>query len=181
MNPTRGLLLQRRLRRHAATAASLAVPAHASAHGVAGPAGLVLFVGIPLGVLLLVSAGFWLAARWRAFVAEEEGQVVGYAYGSSHRERAAYRWSVETTVYVKHMCHRAGIGRALYRDLLPALAQAGFCNAYAGVALPNAASLALHRAVGFKDIGTFPRVGFKQGSWRDVAWLHRSLREQPPG
>ena len=118
---------------------------------------------------------------WRAFVAEEEGHVVGYAYGSSHRERAAYRWSVETTVYVKHMCHRAGIGRALYRDLLPALAQAGFCNAYAGVALPNAASLALHRAVGFKDIGTFPRVGFKQGSWRDVAWLHRSLREQPPG
>jgi len=117
---------------------------------------------------------------WRVFVAEQEGQVIGYAYGSSHRERAAYRWSVETSVYVKAGHHRSGIGRALYQELLPALAQAGFCNAFAGVALPNEASLGLHRTLGFTDIGTFPRVGFKQGAWRDVAWLSKTLRELPP-
>lgn len=119
-------------------------------------------------------------AGWRAFVAEDDGQVVGYAYGSSHRERAAYRWSVETTVYVAAGRHRSGIGRALYAELLPALAEAGFCNAYAGIALPNPASVALHEAVGFMRIGSFPRVGYKRGSWRDVAWFHKPLREQPP-
>lgn len=117
---------------------------------------------------------------WRVFVAEVEGQLIGYAYGSSHRERAAYRLSVETTVYVSAVHHRCGVGRALYGELLPALAQAGYCNAYAGVALPNEASLALHRAVGFTDIGTFPRVGYKHGVWRDVAWLYKALREHPP-
>lgn len=117
---------------------------------------------------------------WCAFVAEDSGRVVGYAYGSSHRERAAYRWSVETTVYVAAEAQRAGTGRALYGALLPALAQAGFCNAYAGVALPNTASVGLHQAVGFRSIGTFPRVGYKHGAWHDVAWFHKALREQPP-
>lgn len=79
---------------------------------------------------------------WRAFVAEDGGAVVGYAYGSAHRERAAYRWSVETTVYVAAGQHRRGVGRALYQTLLPELAAAGFCNVYAGVALPNDASVA---------------------------------------
>ena len=116
---------------------------------------------------------------WCAFVAEHSGRVVGYAYGSSHRERAAYRWSVETTVYVAAEAQRAGTGRALYGALLPALAQAGFCNAYAGVALPNTASVGLHEAVGFRSIGTFPRVGYKHGAWHDVAWFHKALREQP--
>lgn len=117
---------------------------------------------------------------WRAYVAQEDGKVVGYAYGSAHRERAAYRWSVETTVYVDSVRRRSGVGRALYAELLPALARAGFCNAFAGVALPNEASLGLHRALGFTDIGTFPRVGYKHGAWRDVAWFYKPLREQPP-
>lgn len=116
---------------------------------------------------------------WGAFVAEERGQLIGYAYGSPHRERAAYRWSVETTIYVAAPAQRAGVGRALYEQLLPALAQAGFCNAYAGVALPNAASVGLHQAAGFTSIGTFPRVGYKHGAWRDVAWFHKPLRDQP--
>lgn len=120
------------------------------------------------------------AAGWACFVAESEGRVVGYAYGSTHRERAAYRWSVETTVYVAADAHRRGIGRALYGALLPALADAGFCNAYAGVALPNEGSVGLHRAAGFQPIGTFPRVGHKLGQWRDVAWFHLPLRAEPP-
>ena len=118
--------------------------------------------------------------EWACFVAEADGQILGYAYGSAHRERAAYKWSVETTVYVAPNAQRGGVGRRLYAALLPALAQAGFCNAYAGVALPNAASVGLHQAVGFKPIGTFPRVGHKFGQWHDVAWFHLSLRQGPP-
>jgi phosphinothricin acetyltransferase len=119
-------------------------------------------------------------AGWRAFVAEEGGKLIGYAYGSAHRERAAYRWSVETTVYVSAGSHRSGVGRALYGELLRALTEAGFCNAYAGVALPNAASIGLHTALGFRPIGTFPRVGHKFGQWRDVAWFHKVLRDEGP-
>jgi len=118
-------------------------------------------------------------AGWAGVIAEAEGQVLGYAYGSSHRERAAYKWSVETTVYVAAGAQRRGVGRRLYSTLLPLLKDAGYCNAYAGVALPNPASLALHQAVGFKAVGTFPRVGYKFGQWRDVAWFHLALREQP--
>ena len=116
---------------------------------------------------------------WACVVAETDGQVVGYAYGSSHRERRAYQWSVETTVYVAPACHRSGIGRKLYGALLPKLADAGFCNAYAGTTLPNPASVGLHLAVGFKPVGTFARVGRKFNRWHDVAWLHKVLREEP--
>lgn len=116
---------------------------------------------------------------WAGVVAEAEGEILGYAYGSSHRERAAYKWSVETTVYVAASEQRRGIGRHLYAVLLPMLKDAGYCNAYAGVALPNPASVALHQAVGFKPVGMFPRVGYKFGQWRDVAWFHVALCEEP--
>jgi phosphinothricin acetyltransferase len=119
-------------------------------------------------------------AGWSIVVAEEEGQVLGFAYGSAHRERLAYQWSTETTVYVAQGTHRAGIGRRLYAELIPRLSALGYCNAYAGVALPNPASVGLHQAVGFKPIGTFPRVGHKFGAWHDVAWFHLALRESPP-
>lgn len=118
-------------------------------------------------------------AGWAGVVAEVAGVVVGYAYGSAHRERAAYKWSVETTVYVATNVQRQGVGRSLYSKLLPMLKEAGYCNAYTGVALPNPASVALHQAVGFKPIGIFPHVGYKFGQWRDVAWFHVALREEP--
>lgn len=117
---------------------------------------------------------------WACLVAEVAGEVVGYAYGSSHRERPAYRWSVETTIYLAASQHRRGLGRRLYGELLPRLLQRGFCNAYAGVALPNEGSVGLHLAVGFRPIGTFPRVGYKLGRWHDVAWFHLPLQEHPP-
>jgi L-amino acid N-acyltransferase YncA len=102
------------------------------------------------------------------------------AYGSSHRERHAYRWSVEVSAYVHPHHHRQGIGRALYLRLFEALAHKGFCNAYAGVALPNDGSVALHRSVGFEPIGVFKAVGHKFGKWHDVAWFQRALRDSPP-
>lgn len=120
-------------------------------------------------------------AGWACFVAERRGEVVGYAYGGAHRERAAYQWSVETSVYVEQRDQGAGIGRKLYEALLPELTALGFCNAFAGVALPNPASVGLHQALGFTRIGTFPRVGYKFGSWWDVAWFHRVLRSEHPG
>ena len=117
---------------------------------------------------------------WQWFVAERNGQCVGYAYGSSHRERAAYRWSVEVSAYVHPDHYRQGIGRALYLRLLDDLADKGFCNAYAGITMPNDGSVGLHRSVGFQPIGTFKAVGRKFGRWHDVAWFHRTLRESPP-
>jgi L-amino acid N-acyltransferase YncA len=118
--------------------------------------------------------------RWACYVAEEGSAVLGYAYRSSHRDREAYRWSTETTAYVAAEARGRGVGKALYDELLPALAARGYCNAYAGVAIPNDASVALHQRVGFQLVGTFPAVGRKFGQWRDVAWFHRQLRQLPP-
>ena len=117
---------------------------------------------------------------WQWLVAERDGQCIGYAYGSSHRERPAYRWSVEVSAYVHPHHHRQGVAHALYLRLFEELAVKGFCNAYAGTTLPNEASVALHRAVGFQPIGTFKAVGRKFGHWHDVAWFHRVLRDSPP-
>lgn len=117
---------------------------------------------------------------WQWLVAERNRQTVGYAYGASHRERPAYRWSVEVSVYVQPNYHRQGIARALYLQLLGELADRGFCNAFAGTTLPNEGSVALHRSVGFQPIGVFKAVGRKFGAWHDVAWFQRTLRNAPP-
>lgn len=119
-------------------------------------------------------------SRWQWLVAEQNGAVVGYAYGSQHRERAAYRWSVEVSAYVDRHHHRQGIGRALYESLLADLTEKGFCNAFAGITLPNEPSVQLHAAMGFLPIGTFRSIGWKFGRWHDVAWFQRQLRTSPP-
>ena len=117
---------------------------------------------------------------WQWLVAERDGRAMGYAYGGLHRERAAYRWSAEVSAYVDPPFHRQGIGRALYLRLFDELANMGFCNAYAGITLPNDASVALHRSVGFEPVGIFQSVGRKFGKWHDVAWYQRALRDSPP-
>ncbi len=108
-------------------------------------------------------------------VAERGGTVVGYAYGSSHRARAAYRHSTEVSAYVGEDARRTGVGRALYAELFAILGQKGFHAAFAGIALPNPGSVALHQAVGFTPIGVFHQVGFKFGKWHDVGWWERPL------
>ena len=115
--------------------------------------------------------------RWTWLVATIDGSCVGYANGSTHRERDAYRYSVETSVYVEPRFHRRGIARALYTALFADLASRGYCNAYAGVALPNDASVALHRHLGFEPIGVFRAVGHKFDRWHDVWWCQRSLAQ----
>jgi len=119
-------------------------------------------------------------ASWAWLVAERDGELAGYAYGSSYRSRAAYRWSVETSAYV-HAAHRGrGVGTALYRELFGVLAARGYCQAYAGIVLPNDASVSLHRSLAFTPIGVFRRAGRKFGAWHDVSWWQRELREAPP-
>ncbi|MEM8560133.1 MAG: arsinothricin resistance N-acetyltransferase ArsN1 family B [Bacteroidota bacterium] len=117
--------------------------------------------------------------RFPWLVAEDAGEIAGYAYASPHRGRAAYRWSVEVSIYVHARCRRRGLGRALYGTLLPVLAAQGFVTAWAGVTLPNDASEALHRTVGFEEVGTYERVGFKHGVWRDTRWYRYALRPPP--
>jgi L-amino acid N-acyltransferase YncA len=109
-------------------------------------------------------------------VCAEGGEVLGYAYAGRHRERAAYLWSVDTSVYVRQDRHRRGVGRALYVSLLVLLPLQGYVNAYAGVTLPNPASVGLHEAMGFEPVGIYRQVGFKCGSWHDVAWFQRPLQ-----
>jgi phosphinothricin acetyltransferase len=114
---------------------------------------------------------------------EDGREVLGYAYATQHRERAAYRWSVDTAVYVRQGRHRRGVGRALYTSLLSILPLQGYVNAYAGVTLPNPASVGLHEALGFQPVGVYRRVGFKCGTWHDVGWFQRLLQTregEPP-
>ena len=116
---------------------------------------------------------------WSWLVAEKDGRCIGYAYGTVHRDRPAYRWSTEVSAYVHPAHYRKGVGGALYRRLFDELAAKGYCNAFAGIALPNDASVALHRSVGFEPIGVFRRIGWKFDRWHDVAWFQRRLRDTP--
>ena len=106
---------------------------------------------------------------------DESGVIVGYAYATEFKSRAAYQWSVETSVYLDRARHRTGGGRLLYTELLSRLARRGFRRVFAGVTQPNQASMAFHAAFGFEPAGLFRRVGFKHGSWHDVAWLQLDL------
>lgn len=115
-------------------------------------------------------------------VAEEAGDVCGYAYGSAHREREAYQWAADVAIYLDGRHRGRGLGRALYEQLFDGLHDLGVCVVCAGVALPNPASEALHRATGFAEIGVYRRIAYKLNRWLDVRWYQRSLRfsNQPP-
>jgi phosphinothricin acetyltransferase len=116
-------------------------------------------------------------------VAEADGQVVGYAYATRHRDRAAYMWSVDTAVYIAEASRGIGVGRALYETLFKVLVAQGYFQAYAGITLPNEASVRLHLGTGFVPVGTYRSVGYKLGRWHDVGWFARELQplaDEPP-
>jgi len=125
-------------------------------------------------------AAYSASHEW--LVLEHAGRVVGYAYGAPFHARAAYRWACEVSVYLELGRRRTGGGRALYEALLERLLQRGFRIAMAGMTLPNEASVGLHRVMGFEPVGTYRRIGFKHGSWHDVAWTQRVLADgdEPP-
>ncbi len=118
-----------------------------------------------------------MAAAWCWLVAEGSEGVVGYAYGSPHRERSAYRWAADVAVYLDASVHRRGIGRVLYTELFARLRDCGLWTLCAGIAEPNPASTALHLAVGFEPVGTYRRIGWKAGAWHDVTWYELRLRD----
>ena len=114
----------------------------------------------------------WLAC-------ESDGHVIGYAYASQHRERKAYQWSADCSVYVDPANHRGGIATALYTSLFACLRLQGFINVIAGITQPNPASKALHQRMGFESVGTYEHVGYKFGAWRDVWWGQLTLAALP--
>jgi phosphinothricin acetyltransferase len=118
-------------------------------------------------------------SKWAWIIYEQEGKLLGYAYGAPHRERAAYQWTVETSVYVSSEARGQGVGTALYSTLLTRLTELGYCNALAIIVLPNEASVAAHARAGFKEVGVFPAVGRKFGRWYDVGWYYKKLQTQP--
>ena len=116
-----------------------------------------------------------LLERYPWLVCVNDEQVIGYAYASRHRERAAYQWAVEVSAYVREGAHRTGVGRRLYESLFRVLAVQGYQRAFAGITLPNEASVGFHTAFGFTPVGVYHRIGWKFGAWHDVLWLERAV------
>jgi phosphinothricin acetyltransferase len=121
-----------------------------------------------------------IAPQFPWLVCEIDGQVAGYVYACSHRERAAYRWAVDVTVYVDTAHRRRGVGRALYTSLLELLRQQGYSKAYAGITLPNPGSVGVHEVMGFEPVAVYRGVGYKLGRWRDVGWWQLELLPEVP-
>jgi L-amino acid N-acyltransferase YncA len=115
------------------------------------------------------------AATHPWLVAEEAGEVVGFAYACRHRARPAYRWAVDVSVYVADEHNGKGRGRQLYAALLEELRERRFRVACAGITLPNEASVALHEGFGFEPVGVYRGIGWKAGAWRDVGWWQLEL------
>jgi phosphinothricin acetyltransferase len=117
-------------------------------------------------------------------VAEDGGRVIGFAYGSPHRDRAAYRWAADVSVYIEPASHGRGVGRALYSALFDLLRGQRLLIACAGISLPNDASVALHESFGFVPVGVYRGIGYKAGAWTDVGWwqleLARPAADPPP-
>jgi L-amino acid N-acyltransferase YncA len=114
----------------------------------------------------------WLVCAW-------QGEVLGYVYASPHRTRAAYQWSVDVSVYIHAQARRTGMGRALYHTLFALLILQGFYQCYAGITLPNPASVGLHEALGFQPVGVYQAVGYKLEAWHDVGWWQWALQPRP--
>ena len=111
-------------------------------------------------------------------VLEVDETILGYAYASKHRERASYQWSVDVSAYITEDYRRRGVGRALYTSLFACLRLQGYFNAYAGITLPNPASVGIHEAMGFTHIGTFQDVGHKFDTWHSVGWWGLALQQR---
>ncbi|BCL39058.1 arsinothricin resistance N-acetyltransferase ArsN1 family B [Nostoc sp. MS1] len=112
-------------------------------------------------------------------VCEIDGELVGYAYATPYRTRAAYQWSVESSVYVSAKHRQIGVATALYTSLFQLLKLQGFYNVFAAITIPNPSSIAAHESMGFSPVGVFKQVGYKLGTWHDIGWWQLSLQEKP--
>ncbi len=116
-------------------------------------------------------------AKYPWLIAEEEGTIIGYAYASKHRDREAYQWCVESSVYVLEAYHSKGVAAELYSRLFSMLQASGYVNVYAGITQPNDKSNKFHIKMGFEPVGVYKKIGFKLGRWHDVAWMLKVVNE----
>lgn len=116
-----------------------------------------------------------ITKKYPYLVATINSEIVGYAYATAYKERAAYDWSVETTVYVKQDEHGNGIGKALYIELEQALKNKHIVNMLACITYPNPKSIDFHTKFGFSTVGHFPKIGFKFNEWRDIVWMMKNI------
>jgi phosphinothricin acetyltransferase len=114
--------------------------------------------------------------RFPWLVCERDGEILGYVYAHAFRDRLAYQWSSEVTVYIREGRRRGGLGRALYTSLFAILRLQGYYNLYAGVTLPNPASVGLHEAMGFRTVGVYFGCGYKCDAWHDVGFWQMELQ-----
>lgn len=119
-------------------------------------------------------------AKFPWIVCEANGVIAGYVYASAHRDREAYQWTCECSVYLHSNCKGKGIGKELYEALFQILKRQGFVNLYAGITLPNHASIKLHERMGFEQFATYHNVGYKFGSWHKVGWWRLRLNNHEP-
>ncbi|HEY3926672.1 MAG TPA: arsinothricin resistance N-acetyltransferase ArsN1 family B [Acidothermaceae bacterium] len=119
------------------------------------------------------------APRLPWLVAVREGTVVGYCYASRHAARASYRWAADVSVYLAQSERGRGIGRLLYTELLPLVLDLGYVSVFAGITMPNEASVGFHEAFGLTQVGVYRNVGFKHNKWRDVGWWQLTFTDLP--
>lgn len=141
---------------------------------------IITFEDVPLTEAQMAAriAGVGPLRPWLVY--EENGQVKGYAYAGEWKSRGAYRYTAETTIYLHPDLHRQGVGRRLYQALFDDLRATPVRALIAGIALPNAASVGLHEALGFRKIGHFHEVGYKFGNWIDVGYWQLLLPGPAP-
>jgi phosphinothricin acetyltransferase len=116
-----------------------------------------------------------ITQKYPYLVAIIDNEIVGYAYATAYKERAAYDWSVETTVYVKDGIHGNGVGKTLYTQLEQALKNKQFVNMLACITYPNPKSIDFHTKFGFTTVGHFPKIGYKFNEWRDIVWMMKVI------
>ncbi len=112
-------------------------------------------------------------------VYEEAGEVLGYAYATTFRSRAAYDWGPEVSIYVRSDVQKRGLGQRLYATLFGVLRAQNYCRVVAGATVPNESSERLHSRMGFQLIGRYPAAGYKFGGWHDVVFWYLPLRSLP--
>ena len=115
--------------------------------------------------------------NWPWLVYEKEGVIAGYAYATKHRDRAAYQWCVESSVYVNNDYQQQGVGKALYKILFEILQHQGCRNVYAGITLPNDKSVSFHKGFGFTWLADYINIGYKLNKWNTVSWWQLLLND----
>ncbi|ABX40674.1 GNAT family N-acetyltransferase [Lachnoclostridium phytofermentans] len=120
-----------------------------------------------------------ILTRYPYLVAEKEGEILGYAYVSSFKERAAYDWAVETTIYINQNQRGSGVGKRLYLKLEEIVKRQNIINMNACIAYPNPGSIAFHEHLGYKTVAHFTKCGYKLDRWYDMIWMEKILEEHP--